>query len=356
MKALITAGGHGTRLRPITFTLNKHLIPIANKPMIFYALEKIAAAGIKDVAININPSDKELPKALGDGRRWKIRITYIEQKGGPLGLAHIIKNAKNFLKKDPFVFYLGDNILLGSLKKFIEKFKRKKLNCLLTLAKVPDPQRFGVPEINEKGEIVRVEEKPQKPKSEFAVAGIYIYDHHIIEAAENIKPSARGELEISDAHQYLLDHGYKVGFEEISSWWKDTGKPSDLLEANQLVLSDVKRDIRGKVEKTSTVQGRVVIGKGSVINGRSFIRGPVVIGENCVIRDSFIGPFSSIGNGVEIEGGDVENSLIMDYVDIKTSKRVVDSLIGYNCSILDDGGTLPSGHKLIIGQNSSIEL
>ncbi|MEW6407330.1 MAG: glucose-1-phosphate thymidylyltransferase [Patescibacteria group bacterium] len=356
MKALITAGGHGTRLRPITFTLNKHLIPIANKPMIFYVLEKVAAAGIKDVAININPGDKELPNSLGDGKRWKIKITYIEQKGGPKGLAHIIKNAKSFLKKDPFVFYLGDNIFLGGIKKFIETFKKKKLSCLLTLARVPDPQRFGVPEINTKGEIVKVEEKPEKPKSDFAVCGIYIYDHHIIEAVENIKPSARGEFEISDAHQYLLDRGYKVGYEEVSGWWKDTGKPNDLLEANQLILHEIKKDIKGKVEKSATIQGKVVIGKGTKVIGRSFIRGPVVIGENCVIRDSFIGPFTSVGNGVEIDGGDIENCLLMDYVDIKTSKRIVDSLVGYNCSILDDGGTLPSGHKLIIGQNSSIEL
>lgn len=356
MKALITAGGHGTRLRPITFTLNKHLIPIANKPMIVHALEKITQAGIKEVAINVNPGDKELPKALGDGKKWKIKITYLEQKGGPLGLAHIIKNAKHFLKKDSFIFYLGDNILLGGVKKFIETFKKKKLNCLLTLAKVPDPQRFGVPEINSKGEIIKVEEKPEKPKSDFAVAGIYIYDHHIMEAAENIKPSARGELEISDAHQYLLDHNYKIGYEEISGWWKDTGKPNDLLEANQLVLSDIKREIKGKVENSATVQGKVIVGKGTLINGRSFIRGPVIIGENCVIRDSFIGPFTSVGNGVEIDGGDVENSLIMDYVDIKTSKRIIDSLVGCNCAILDDGGTLPSGHKLVIGENSSIEL
>lgn len=356
MKALIAAGGHGTRLRPITFTLNKHLIPVANKPMIMYAIEKIAAAGIKEVAININPGDKELPKAIGDGKKWKIKITYLEQKGGALGLAHIIRNAKPFLKKDPFIFYLGDNILLGDVKKFITTFKKKKLNCLLALSKVHDPQRFGVPELNDKGEIISIEEKPQKPKSEYAVTGIYVYDYHIMEAAENIKPSARGELEISDAHQYLLDHNYKVGYEEISGWWKDTGKPSDLLEANQLVLSNIKRDIEGKVETTVVIEGKVIVGKGTTVEGRSFIRGPVIIGENCVIRDSFIGPFTAIGNGVEIEAGDIENSLIMDYVDIKTSEKIVDSLVGYNCNILDDGRTLPSGHKLIIGQNSSVEL
>jgi glucose-1-phosphate thymidylyltransferase len=177
-----------------------------------------------------------------------------------------------------------------------------------------------------------------------------------MEAAENIKPSARGELEISDVHQYLIDHGYKVGYEEISGWWKDTGKPNDLLEANQLVLSNIKRDIKGKVEKTVTIEGKVIIGKGSIVEGRSFVRGPVIIGENCVIRDSFIGPFTAVGNGVEIEGGDVENSLIMDHVDIKTSKRIIDSLVGHNCNILDDGHSLPSGHKLIVGQNSSVEL
>lgn len=356
MKALITAGGRGTRLRPITFTLNKHLIPLANKPMIYYAIEKVARAGIKDIAININPGDKELPAACGDGKKWGVKITYIEQKGGALGIAHAVKMAEPFLKKDSFIFYLGDNIILAELSGFIDEFKKKKLNCLLALAKVPDPQRFGVPEINGQGRIVKVEEKPEKPKSEFAVTGIYIYDHSFFEVYKYIKPSARGEYEISDINTELIKRGYKVGWKEITGWWKDTGKPGDLLEGNQLILERIKRDIKGEIEESVRIQGRVVVDEGSKILGRSFIRGPVVIGKNCRIEDSYIGPFTSIGNGVETYGAEIEHSIVFDYVDIKTRKRIVDSLIGANCDIMEDGGTLPSGHKLIVGENSVIEM
>lgn len=356
MKALITAGGHGTRLRPITFTLNKHLIPIANKPMIYYAIDKIAQVGIKEIGININPGDKELPKAIGDGKKWGVKITYIEQKGGALGLAHIIKNAKEFIKNEDFVFYLGDNIILGGIEKFIDKFKKTKVNCLLALSKVPDPQRFGVPEINSKGNIVSIVEKPKEPKSDFAVTGIYIYDKSIIEAVENIEPSKRGELEISNAHQYLLDHGYKVGYEEITGWWKDTGQPADLLEGNQLILSGIETDIKAEIEESVKLQGKVIIEKGCKIKGKSFIRGPVVIGKNSIIEDSYIGPFTSIGNNAEVYGAEIDHSIVFDYADIKTDRRIVDSLIGYNCTIVNKSKTMPSGSKLIIGENSYLEI
>jgi glucose-1-phosphate thymidylyltransferase len=356
MKALITAGGRGTRLRPITFTLNKHLIPLANKPMIYYAIEKVARAGIKDIAININPGDKELPRACGNGEKWGVKITYIEQKGGALGIAHAVKMAEPFLKKEPFIFYLGDNIILAELSEFIDEFKKKKLNCLLALSRVPDPQRFGVPEINGQGRIVKVEEKPEKPKSEFAVTGIYIYDHSFFEVYKYIKLSSRGEYEISDVHTELIKRGYKVGWKEITGWWKDTGKPQDLLEGNQLILERIKRNIKGEVEESARIQGRVIIEEGTKILGRSFIRGPVAIGKNCRIEDSYIGPFTSVGNNVETDGAEIEHSIIFDYADIKTHKRIVDSLIGANCDIIEDGGTLPSGHKLIIGENSVIEM
>lgn len=355
MKALITAGGHGTRLRPITYTTNKHLVPIANKPMIYYALEKIASCGIKKVGIVINPGDKIFPQKVGDGSKWKVEITYIEQKGGPLGLGHVVKMAEKFIGKDSFVFYLGDNIILNNIKPFVEKFKKEKLNCLLALSKVKDPQRFGVPEIVN-GRIARVEEKPQKPKSDFAVTGIYIYDHHIFEAVNAIKPSARGELEISDAHQYLIDHDYAVGYSEITGWWKDTGKPIDLLEGNQLILSRINTKIDGEIGGRVVIQGKVKIGKGTKINGGSVIRGPVIIGDHCVIRDSYMGPFTSIGNHVEIYGAEIENSIIFENADIHCDKRITDSLIGVNALITPVHETLPSGHKLLIGDNSQVEL
>ena len=355
MKALITAGGHGTRLRPITYTTNKHLVPIANKPMIFYTLEKIAGTGIKEVGIVINPGDKVFPEKVGNGSKWGINITYIEQTGGPLGLAHVVKIAEDFIGKDSFVFYLGDNIILNEIKPFVEKFEKEKLNCLLALSKVKDPQRFGVPEIVN-GRIIKVEEKPQNPKSDFAVTGIYVYDRHIFEAVNSIKPSARGELEISDAHQYLLDHNYTVGYSEITGWWKDTGKPIDLLEGNQLVLNNIETKINGELDSRVVVQGKVKIGKNAKITGNSVIRGPVIIGNSCVIRDSYIGPFTSIGDRVEIYGAEIENSIVFEDADIHCNKRITDSLIGVNALITPVHKTLPSGHKLLVGDNSQIEL
>lgn len=357
MKALIAAGGRGTRLRPITYLHNKHLIPVANKPMIHYALEKVAQAGIVEVAININPGDQELPKALGDGSVWGLKITYLEQKGGALGLSHIIKNAQDWLGDEPFIFYLGDNIILSDISQFVKEFETRKLNCMLALSYVRDPQRFGVPEINAQGEILRVEEKPEQPKSSFAVTGIYIYDKSIIEAVNAIKPSARGELEISDAHTYLIDHGYKVGYKEISGWWKDTGKPYDLLEGNQLVLSDLaQKNEADLVEESVSLQGKVSIGKGTKIFGKTFIRGPVIIGENCVLRDCYIGPFTAIGNRGEISGAEVEHSILMENVNINSNERIVDSILGMNVQVTDAHQTFPRGHKLVLGDNSSVEL
>ncbi len=357
MKALIAAGGHGTRLRPITYTLNKHLIPIANKPMIFYALEKIAQTGIKEVGITLNPGDIIFPKAVGDGKKWGLKITYIEQTGGPLGLAHVVKVAEPFLKKDPFVFYLGDNIILSSIAGFIEKFKKEKLNCLLALSKVKDPERFGVPEIKD-GKILKVEEKPQNPKSDFAVTGIYLYDHNIFSVIKKLKPSGRGELEISDAHTALIEKGLKIGYSEITGWWKDTGKPYDLLDGNQLVLSKMETKISStaKIDKNVILQGNVIVGDNSEIRGKTLIRGPVVIGNSTIIQDAFIGPNTSIGDRVEIYGAEIEHSIVFDDADIHTDKQITDSLIGKNALITPVHETLPSGHKLIIGDNSQIEL
>ena len=295
MKALIASGGRGTRLRPLTHTQNKHLIPIANKPILHYAIEAAVDAGIRQIGIICNADSDEVPKAIGNGKRWGVRITYIPQKS-PLGLAHVVKIAQPFIGKDNFIFYLGDNMVVGGVRRFIDEFEESDCNCFLTLAKVKDPERFGVPEIRN-GKIVRVDEKPKKPKSQFAVAGIYVYDHHIFEAVKNIKPSARGELEISDAHTYLIRKGYKVGYSEITGWWKDTGKPTDLLEANRLVLDNIQPKIVGKVDKTSTVAGKVIIEEGaSIIN--SVIRGPAIIGSGCIIEHSYVGPFTSIGNNM----------------------------------------------------------
>lgn len=358
MKALIAAGGHGTRLRPITYTINKHLFPIANKPMIFWVLEKVARAGIKEVAININEGDKELPAAVGDGKKFGLRIIYIEQKGGPLGLAHIVNNASNWIGNSDLLFFLGDNIAAGELKGLIEKFYQEKLDCLLALSKVRDPERFGVPVIS-KGRILKVEEKPRKPKSNFAVTGIYLYKPVILEAVRKIKPSTRGEYEISDAHTYLINKGYKVGYEEITGWWKDTGKPEDLLEGNGLILSALSgKDIPfKKLNDSWQIEGAVKIGQGTKLAGKVVVRGPVVIGQNCLIKDACIDPYTSIGDSVTVQGTEIAHSIICDGTQIiDCGVRIVDSLLGRNSVVKAEDCTLPRGHKLVIGDNAQVEL
>ncbi len=358
MKAVITGGGRATRLRPITWTINKHLIPIANKPMIFYAIEKLRDAGIREIAINTNPGDVELQKFIGDGSKWGVKIHYFEQKGGPLGIANVVWQAKDFIGDESFVFYLGDNIVLNPVGDFIEKFKKENLNCLLTLSKVQEPQRFGVPEIRD-NKIVRVEEKPLEPKSDFAVTGIYFYDKNFFEAYQHIKPSARGEYEISDIHTWLIENSFKVGHKEITGWWKDTGKPEDLLEANQLVLDNLPpKEWFDESERNEGVriQGKVKIGKNTKIGPNVIIRGPVAIGDGCIIKNAHIGPHTSVGDNVEIYNSEIEHSIIFNNVDIHCNARIVDSLIGHNALILDSHETLPNGHKLIVGDNAMVEL
>ena len=358
MKALITAGGRATRLRPITWTINKHLIPLANKPMIFYAIEKIAETGVKQIGIIINVGEEELKKQVGDGSRWGVEITYIEQRGGSKGIAHAVNEAQDFIGNEPFIFYLGDNIILGSIKKFVEKFENENRNCLLALSKVKDPGRFGVPEIKD-GKIIRVDEKPSEPKSDYAVTGIYVYDKNFFEAFRHISPSERGEFEISDIHTWLIEAGFDVSYKEITGWWKDTGKPEDLLEGNQLLLGEMEdEEIDDSVEihELAVIQGKVNIGRNSVIGANVLIRGPVAIGAGCKIDSGYIGPYTSIGNEVKVYNTEIEHSIIFDNADINCSKRIVDSLIGKNAIVVASSGTLPSGHKLTVGDNSVVEL
>ncbi|MBI5194530.1 MAG: glucose-1-phosphate thymidylyltransferase [Nitrospirae bacterium] len=358
MKALITSGGKGTRLRPITHTSNKHLIPIANKPMIHFAIEAVAGAGIKEIGIVYNPdTGDEIKKALGTGSQWGVNFTFILQES-PAGLAHVVKVAQDFIGNDPFVFYLGDNVVVGGIKRFIDDFEREKSNCHLVLSKVNDPERFGVPDIKD-GKIISVEEKPEKPKSRYAVTGIYIYDATVFEAVNNIKPSARGELEISDAHDYLIQKGYNIGYSEITGWWKDTGKPEDLLEANRLTLDRIIGDddpvIAGDVDDDSDIAGKVIIEKGArIIN--SSIRGPVIIGENTVIENSYIGPFTSIYYGCHIKDSEVEYSIILEKCKIIDADiRIERSLLGREAEIIKCK-TKPKTQKFIIGDQSIVEL
>jgi glucose-1-phosphate thymidylyltransferase len=353
MKALITAGGKGTRLRPLTHTQNKHLLPIANKPILHYALEKVADAGIRQVGIITNQEGKEVKEALGDGGMWGLAIEYIPQEE-PLGLAHVVKISQKFIGDDSFIFYLGDNMVVGGLQKFIQAFHDEKSNCHLTLSKVKDPERFGVPHI-QGNRIIAIEEKPEKPKSEFAVTGIYIYDSHIFEAVNNIKPSARGELEISDAHQYLIEHGFKISYSEITGWWKDTGKPEDILEANRLILEHTSSRIEGTVDHQSVVTGNVVLEKGGrIIN--STVRGPVIIGRNTVIDNGYIGPFTAIGPECRIINSEVEFSIVLNNCEIVDANvRIEDSLLGAGTSIIRSQGR-PRSNRFYVGDQSFIEI
>jgi glucose-1-phosphate thymidylyltransferase len=357
MKALIAAGGRATRLRPITWTRNKHLIPLANKPMLANAITKLVDAGITDIGININPGDTEIEGAFGDGSAYGAKITYLEQKGGPLGLAHIVKNAKSFLGTDSFVFYLGDNIILGSLRRFIERFEKGDIDGLLALARVSDPERFGVPVI-ENGRITKVIEKPKEHISDFAVTGIYLYSSKIFEAVEAIVPGPRGEYEISDAHTWMIEHGAKIGFEEITGWWKDTGTPKDLLEGNALLLNDRQTwqiQNAGTVDATAVLRGDVSVGKGSIVGKNVMIRGPVAIGEGVELQDCYIGPYTSIGNNAKIIGATVENSIVFPHVTIRDC-HIVDSLLGQNATIVRAPSHPPRGHQLVVGDNASVQL
>jgi glucose-1-phosphate thymidylyltransferase len=353
MKALIASGGRGTRLRPLTHTQNKHLIPIANKPIINYALESVKQAGIKEIGIVINSQSDEVCSALGDGTAFGVKITYIPQEA-PLGLAHVVKISEDFIGKENFIFYLGDNMVVGGVKRFVDEFEKNGCNCLLTLARVKNPTQFGVPELRD-GKIIGVEEKPATPKSPFAVAGIYIYDSSIFEAVNNIKPSKRGELEISDAHQYLIDKKYNVSFCEITGWWKDTGNSFDLLEANRIILDNLSPIIESEINITLDIAGRVSIGKNTIITN-SKIRGPVIIGDNCLIENSYIGPFTSINDGTIIKNSEVEYSIILKKCKIlDVNIRIEGSLLGNDVELVEANGK-PRVQRFMIGDQSRVEL
>jgi glucose-1-phosphate thymidylyltransferase len=353
LKALIASGGRGTRLRPLTHTQNKHLIPIANKPILYYAIEAAADAGIKEIGIVHNADSLEVPNYVGNGSKWGVTITYIPQEV-PGGLAQVVLLAEKFVGADKFIFYLGDNMVVGGIKRFVDEFERSNFNCFLTLSKVKDPERFGVPEIKN-GRIVGVEEKPKKPKSNFAVAGIYLYDSHIFEAVKALKPSKRGELEISDAHQYLIDKGYKVGYTEITGWWKDTGKPADLLEANRLILDAITSRLDGEVDAASDIAGKVIVEAGAKIV-KSKIRGPVIIGKKCVIEDSYIGPFTSIGDRTVVSNSEVEYSIVLRDCKIHNiGLRLEGSILGNDVEIVDANGK-PRVHRFMIGDQSRVEV
>ena len=355
MKGVILSGGHGTRLRPLTHTGPKQLIPIANKPVIDYAIEDLRDVGITEIGIILGTNmPNKIKDALGDGSKYGVNITYIMQ-GEPKGLAHAAKTAKDFVDGDSFVMYLGDNILKSSIKDFVSEFDDSDFSSRLLLQEVADPRQFGVAELNDEGKIINLVEKPEHPKSNLALVGIYLFKNNIFEAIDKIKPSWRNELEITDAIQQLIDDGYDVDSFVVEGWWKDTGKPEDVLDANQLILETLKTDIQGIVEDDVKIKGRVVIGEGTVIKSGSVIKGPTIIGKNCEIK-GYVGPYTSIGDNTKIIESEIDSSIVIGDSVIQSNKRITESLIGQNSKIITDKKTYPKGRSFVIGENTIITL
>jgi len=353
MKGLILSGGQGTRLRPITFTQAKQLVPVANKPVLFYGIEALQEAGIEDIGIVVGDTKDEIIEAAGDGRQWGVKLTYIEQEA-PLGLAHAVLVAEDYLGQTPFVMYLGDNILKSGIKSLVQEFQDQKPNALILLTEVPNPQMFGVAELKD-GQVIRLVEKPKQPRSNLALVGVYMFDHYIFEAAKTIKPSWRGELEITDAIQYLVDHGYRVQPHIVSGWWKDTGKIEDLLEANRLILESIEGKIEGVVDGESRLNGQVILEKGAKVV-RSVVRGPAVIGQNTRIIDSYIGPFTSIQANCRLVRTEIEHSIILEGSEIADiGGRIDDSLIGRGVKVYR-GEAKPQVYRFVLGEKSEVGL
>ena len=352
MKALVLSGGKGTRLRPLTFTTAKQLIPVANSPILGYVLNHVSQSGIKEVGIIIAPeTGKDVKKYVKDGSEWGVNVTYILQE--PLGLAHAIKTAKSFLGQDDFVMYLGDNLLGKGINDLVEKFGRENLDVLILLKEVEDPTRFGVAVLDESGNVIKLVEKPKVPPSKFALVGVYIFSNKVHQAIERIKPSWRGELEITDAIQEMTNMGFKVKAEKLDSWWLDTGKKDDILFANAKILDEfTNREINGDITN-STVEGRVCVSKDAKIVN-STVRGPSVIGEKCLIKNSSIGPYTSVGNGAQVTDSSVEYCVILENAVIKGIERLKESLIGRNAKILrnQERKTL----RLHVGDYSEVEI
>jgi len=352
LKALVLSGGKGTRLRPLTFTLAKQLIPVANKPILGYVLDQVAETGIKEVGVITAPeTGKYVKDYVQDGSRWGFHVTYISQE--PLGLAHAVKTAKSFLGQDDFVMCLGDNLQGKGIAPLVEKFQTEALDALILLKEVDDPTKFGVAVLGDKGNIVKLVEKPKTPISNLAIVGTYLFTAKIHQAIERIKPSWRGELEITDAIQEMVNQGCKVKAEILDTWWLDTGKKDDILAANAKILDEyIKCEIKGEVVN-STVEGRVTVEKGAKLINSS-IRGPAIIGENCHIENSFIGPYTSIGNNTQITDSNIEYCVIMENATIKGAERLEESLIGKNAKVAKN--SRKNAIKLHIGDYSEVEV
>lgn len=355
MKGLILSGGHGTRLRPLTHTGPKQLIPIANKPVLFYAIEDLKEAGVTDIGLILGTNMPEKVKeAVGDGSKFGVNITYIMQ-GEPRGLAHAVAVAQDFVGEEPFIMYLGDNILKSGIKELVDGFADSDYQARILLQQVDNPQQFGVAELDNNENVIHLVEKPEEPKSDLALVGIYLFKSSIFKAISQIEPSWRGELEITDAIQELINSKLKVDSHVVQGWWKDTGKPEDVLDANHLILDVLESQNNGEIEEGAKINGRVSIGRGTVVKKNSVIRGPVIIGKNCKI-DAYIGPYTSIGDNSRITGGEIESSIVVGDALIECNERIVDSLIGNHSHIVSEENNLPRGHRFVLGENSLVNL
>ncbi len=356
MKALILSGGKGTRLRPLTYTGAKQLVPVANKPILWYGIEAIVQAGITDIGIIISPeTGQEIKEKTGDGTQFGAKITYITQNK-PAGLAHAVKIAQPFLGDSPFIMYLGDNLVEADLTTFLSEFQKQEQDSLILLCPVSQPSAFGVAKVDSQGNVLQLVEKPKDPPSNLALVGIYFFNQTVHSAIAQIEPSARGELEITDAIQWLIDQQKKVASRQLQGWWLDTGKKDDLLEANRIILDTrLAIEVLGEIDEHSQIIGRVKIGKGTKIKN-STIRGPVIIGENCLLENCFIGPYSSIANETTLIEADLEHSVILRQAKVlNIHQRIVDSLIGERVQ-LKVAPKRPKAMRFLIGDDSQIEL
>ena len=354
MKGLILSGGKGTRLYPLTYTRAKQLIPVANKPVLVRVIEAIRDAGVAEIGMVVGHTAPEIQDALGDGSRWGVSLSYIRQDS-PDGLAHAVKISRDFLADDPFVMFLGDNVIQGGISQLIRDFADNDWNSQIVLKEVENPSAYGVAQLRPDGSIERLIEKPEMPPSNLALVGIYMFDRHVFDAVEAIKPSARGEYEITDAIQWLIDHGHTVFPHIHRGWWIDTGKPTDMLEANSHVLEEIVPGVAASaaIDERSTVDSRVSVQEGArIIN--SILRGPTVIGQDTLIENSYIGPFTSIYHSCQIRNCEIERSIILEnsrVIDIDRTLR--DSLIGRNASVKRSAAK-PSGIKMNLGDHSNL--
>ena len=354
MKGLILSGGKGTRLRPLTHTSAKQLVPVANKPVLFYGIEAMAEAGIREVGIIIAPeTGAEVREAAGDGSRFGVEISYIEQDA-PRGLAHAVLTAEEFLGDSSFVMYLGDNLLRDGIVKLVETFTSDEPDALILLTHVPDPENYGVAELDGGNRVSRLVEKPSAPRSNLALVGVYMFTQSIFDAANAIEPSARGELEITDAIQHLVNSGLRVDPHIVRGWWKDTGQVQDMLEANRLILDEMEERLEGELID-SRVEGRVAIESGARLE-RTTVRGPAIIGHGAVLTDAYIGPYTAIGDHVVVENAEIEHAIVLEGSSIQDlNGRIEASLIGKNVAIAR-GPELPRAYRFVVGDNAEIAI